>query len=237
MSPSSSNPIRLKVAYKRPEATLNELTRSVSRGRVSLRSPRKVEVGTRFVFELRTVGLPKAIEVMGEVERVMPLGPEFLISIRYDAPPSREGIDEAIAALDRSQELEKVRKHVRIPLNLPAQSDDPYSPSFVIRDLSRGGMGVQVEAPDLPKTIVPGGLVVTEIWFGVNRLALYGEVAWAAAAPHARGFTPPSFGIRFGKLREQTLADLDGLIRLRKLPPPPWRARLSFGEGAMSRLP
>jgi hypothetical protein len=237
MSSPPSDPIRLKIAYKRPEATLNELTRSVSRGRVSLRSPKKVEVGTRFVFELRTQGIAKPIEVFGEVERVMPLGPEFLVSIRYDAPKSREGIDDAIAALDRSHELEKVRQFVRIPLNLPAQSDDPYSPSFVIRDLSRGGMGVQVEAPDLPKTIVPGGLVVTEIWFGVNRIALYGEVAWAAAAPHARGFTPPSFGIRFGKLREQTLAELDGLIHLKKLPPPPWRARLSFGPGAMSRLP
>lgn len=236
MSPSSE-PIRLRVAYKRPEVTLNEFTRSVSRGRVSLRCPKRVEVGTRFVFELNTAGVPKPIEVFGEVERVMPVGPEFLVSVRYDAPQTREGIDEAIAALDRSHELEKVRKHVRVPLNLPAQSDDPYSPSFVIRDLSLGGMGVQVEAPELPNPVVPGGLVVAEIWFGVNRIALHGEVAWAMAAPSGPAFSPPTFGVRFGKLRDTTASELQALIRLRKLPPPPWRARLSFGPGAMSRLP
>jgi hypothetical protein len=232
-------PIRLKIAYQRPESALGEFTRSVSRRTVSLRSPKKVEPGTEFVFELFSKGMAKPVEVRGKVERVLPLGKEFLLTIRYEPSGNREWLDLVLAELKRLHQDEKKRVHLRVPLNLPAQADLPYSPSFVIRDLSRGGMGVSVEAPELPPAIKPGELVLAELTYGKERLILYGSVVWAAStSPDAqRALYLPGFGVRFGKLRPATVIELDRMLSLEVLPPPSIQARLSFGKDAMARMP
>jgi hypothetical protein len=234
----STRPVRLKVAYRRPEVALAEFTRSVARRTVSLRSPRKLPVGTRFVFELHAQGLPQPVEVLGEVERVLPLGGEFLVSIRYDPGDRLEAIQDLLAQMRQAHEDEKVRAHLRVPLNLPAQTNLPYSPVFVIRDFSRGGMGIAVESAEMPKEIRVGVLALAELSHGEERLVLHGEVVWAATTTDSyRPFTLPSFGVRFGKLREPALEQLDRLLALKMLPPPAVTVRLSFGMDAVGRMP
>ena len=231
-------PIRLKIAYQRAESALGEFTRSVSRRTVSLRSPKQVTPGTEFVFELSAPGVTTPVEVHGKVERVLPLGNEFLISIRYEPTERREGLELALAQLQQAHAAEKNRAHLRVPLNLPAQSLLPNAPLFVIRDVSKGGMGVSVEAAELPPVIAPGELVLAEIATGSEIVALYGSVVWIS-----RGSTNgarqvfPEFGVRFGKLRPAAVAQLERLLALKVLPPNPMQARLSFGKEAMARMP
>ena len=232
----SAGPVRLRVTYRRPETALGEFTRSVARRTVSLRSRRAVPVGTEFVFELLTEGVSEPVEVLGKVERVVPLGKEFLVVIRYDPGERRGAIDEVLAQMYRAHAHEKARLHLRVPLNLPAQSDLPYSPVFVIRDLSRGGMGLSIEAASVPSVIHIGALVLAEIRHGQERIALMGEVVWAASSTDpTRPFTHPSFGVRFGPVAEKTAPQLERLLALKVLPPPEVTVRLSFGMDAVQR--
>jgi hypothetical protein len=234
---SGSGPVRLRVAYRRPEVAIGEFTRSVARRTVSLRSPRSVAVGTQFIFELLTEGVSEPVEVLGKVERVLPLGREYLISVRYDPGTRRGAIDQVLEQMRRAHAQERARMHLRVPLNLPAQSDLAYSPMFVIRDLSRGGMGVAVEAPAMPREIHIGVLVFAEIRHGEDRIGLHGEVVWAASTTDpTRPFTYPSFGVRFGALRDPTVAQVDRLLALKVLPPPEVTVRLSFGMDALKRI-
>ena len=70
MSPVACGPIRLKVGYQTPETVLGELTKSVGRGGVRIEEKRTVPVGTKFVFELKSVGVKESIEVNGVVQTV-----------------------------------------------------------------------------------------------------------------------------------------------------------------------
>ena len=65
---SSRSSVRLKVAYKTPEALLGEFTRSVGQGGVTLETRKSVPTGTRFVFEMHAKGVGKPLEVVGEVD-------------------------------------------------------------------------------------------------------------------------------------------------------------------------
>src|SRR6185312_6479540 len=108
-------------------------------------------------------GLAQPVEVFGEVERVLPLGGQFLVSIRYDPGDRVEAITHLLEQMQLAHAEEKVRAHMRVPLNLPAQADLAYSPMFVIRDFSRGGMGVTVESAEMPKEIRVGVLSLAEL--------------------------------------------------------------------------
>jgi hypothetical protein len=80
--------------------------------------------------------------------------------------------------------------------------------------------------------------VLLEVSLSLGALALYGEVVWTFAPPPERtAWVSPAFGIRFGKLRPDTLDRLDRILALRSLPPPPWKASISFGMEAVSKMP
>jgi hypothetical protein len=69
-------------------------------------------------------------------------------------------------------------------------------------------------------------------------LMLHGEVVWTAQPPPERSkWINPSFGVAFGKLRPDTIERLERILVLRGLPPPPWKARVSFGLDAVGRMP
>jgi hypothetical protein len=233
------NPIRFKVSYKSPASLLSEFTRSVGKGGVTLESKKAVQLGTRFVFELHAHGVAEIVEVYGEVMQVSPgLHGNHLLHVRYDPSNDRQGLDAVIQRIFDSQQYETVRKHPRIPLNLRGTEETPYSPRYVVRDISLGGVGVEVEAERFSGNIRVGQPFLLEIWLSLGTLALYGEIIWAfSPTPDRPAMLQPSFGAQFGKLRPDTIERLERIVQLKGLPPPPWRARLSFGLDAVSRLP
>jgi PilZ domain len=231
--------IRLKVSYKSAESLLSEFTRSVGRGGVTIETRKTVPLGTRFIFELYAQGIATPVEVFGQVLQVSPgLNDKHLLHIRYDSGTDRTGLDTVIQRIFEAQQFEKIRKHPRIPLNLRGTEDAPYSPQYVVRDISLGGVGVEVEADKLPPAVRTGQPFLLEIWLSLGSLALYGEILWAFTPPTDRArILNPAFGVQFGKLRPDTLERLERIVQLQGLPPPPWRARLSFGMDAVSRMP
>jgi hypothetical protein len=232
-------PIRLKVSYKTPEALLGVFTRSVGKGSVALETHRKVAVGTQFLFELHANGVPEPVEVVGEVIQVRPGAKgKFLLGIRYDPGGGRKGIDAVLRRIFDAHKLEKVRRHPRVPIYLRATDESPQSPSYLIRDISRGGVGVEVQTHALPRAVQVGAPVLIEVWLSLGPLSLHGEVVWQFTPPAESGqWINPSFGVNFGKLRQDTVERLERIVTLRGLPPPPWKARISFGKDAVARMP
>ncbi len=236
----SDGSIRLKVSYKSASSLLNEFTRTVGKGSVALESKKKVKVGTRFVFEMHESGANTRIEVIGEVVSVTPLANgKHLLNIRYDPGGAREGLDGVLARIFEDQtKYEKMRKHPRVPINLRATEDAPYSPSFLVRDISGGGVGVEVESPTVPKAVALASPFLLEIWLSIGTLSLHGEIAWLAAqTSDGSKWMNPVFGVKFGKLRPESAEHLKKILTLRGLPPAPWKARVSFGLDAVSRMP
>ncbi|MGQ0508682.1 MAG: PilZ domain-containing protein [Myxococcaceae bacterium] len=232
-------PIRLKVSYKSAESLVNEFTKSVGKGGVALESRKKVPIGTQFVFELVEATSGERVEVVGEVVSVTQVNAgKFLLNIRYDAGLNRGGLDAVLQRIYDTQQLEKMRKHPRVPINMRATEDAAYSTSYLIRDVSGGGAGVEIESPKVRPEIVVSGPVLLEIWLSLGTLALHGEIMWVSTPPADRAkWINPSFGVRFGKLRTESAENLEKLLQLKGLPPPPWKARVSFGMDAVSRMP
>jgi Tfp pilus assembly protein PilZ len=228
--------VRLKVTYKKPEALLSEYTRSVGQGGVTLQTKKSLPVGTRFVFEMHNPGVATPVEVLGEVVRVTPQanGP-FLITVKYDAGMDRGGLDAVLQRVFDMQAFEKLRRYPRIPLHLPAMEEEtPFAPPFFVKDLSRGGVGLEVEAPELPYSVKVGMPFLLEMDLTLGTLLLPGEVAWTSAGgPEVM----PTFGVNFGTLSKNTVERLEKLLSLESLPPPPWRARICFGVDAVMKTP
>lgn len=238
--PSSRTPsVRLRVAYKSPAALLGEFTRSVGQGYVALETHRDVEVGTRFVFELHASGVGQPVEVLGEVVQVSrEPGGRRLLTVRYDAGDDRAGLDAVLRRIFETYALEQVRRFPRIPLHLRATEEAPFAPTFLVRDISRGGLGLEVEAPALPRAVRVGTPFLLEMGLSIGQLPLHGEVVWTtSSAPGSLAAMSPGFGVQFGKLQADVAERLEQLLALSALPPAPWRARVSFGLSAVERMP
>jgi len=220
---------RFRIGYRKPETLLHEFTRSVNRNCVTLNVPRPVKAGTRFVFELMTVGVRKPVEVEGEVLSVQAgIDGRFRLNITY-SPGQRGGLDDVVFRVFDAQRAERVRRSPRVPMNLRAAEDAPYSPGYLIRDLSLGGAGMEVEASDLPKTINRGSPALIQITLKSGGLLdLRGVVVWARrAGPNTLNW---DFGIQFVEdLELESLEMLDEVVTLRSIPR---RARISFGLDA-----
>jgi hypothetical protein len=207
--PASRTPsVRLRVAYKSPQSLLGEFTRSVGQGCVALETERDVAVGTRFIFELHASGLDAPVEVLGEVVSVatQPSG-RRLLTVRYDAGGDRAGLDAVLQRIFDGQEHEPARRFPRIPLHLRATEDAPFSPAFLVKDISRGGLGLEVEAPALPRSVRVGtpfllemtlslGLLRTARWCGPP--APRPSAAWRWHPPSACSSAPCAWTSRSG---------------------------------------
>ncbi len=227
----SGGPVRLKVAYKSPEALVGELTRSVGRGGVRIESHRALPIGTRFVFELKSQGVGAVVEVPGTVMSVSESAPgRWILHIRYEPPQEREGLDAVINRIFETARVDAKRKHARIPLQVRAVEDKPHAPTFRLRDISIGGVGIDVESEKVPAYIRAGVPFVLQMKLTRGHLLVRGEVAWVVQT-RADGLTP-RVGVTFSEVPEKTTRLLGDLLSLRVLPSPPWIARLAFGEDA-----
>ncbi len=235
-SPENESSVRLKVSYKTPEALIDEYTRSVSQGSVTLETRRSLTRGTRFVFEMQAEGVDRPVEVVGEVVHVTPRpGGRYHLTVRYGMSTDRAALDAVLQRIF-AQEQEKLRRYPRIPLNVRAIESTPFSPAFYVRDISRGGVGMEVDAASLPPMVRVGAPFLLEMELAPGPLLLPGEVVWTSTAFRAHSPVTPIFGIHFKPLPQETADRLEALLTLESLPPGPWWARVSFGQEALSRL-
>ena len=230
--PHAQGAVRLRVTYQSPRSLVAELTRSVGRGPVALESRRPLPRGSRFELELRAHGVAVAVQVLGEVVLCEPAqGPpgRWELGIQYRAGEDLRGLEEALRWISESHRQQPRRRaHPRIPIFFQAGGGAPTTPLFAVRDLSRGGAGVKLESGEAPRSLQAGAPALLELLLPGRALLLHGEVAWRSSA---------AFGMRFGRLRPDAVERLGEVLALRGLPAPPWKARLSFGMDAVSRMP
>lgn len=223
-------PVRLKVAYKTPESLLGELTKSVGRGGVRIETKKGLPIGTKFVFELHSPGVRDPVEVSGTVLSVTETAPgRFVLHIRYEAPRNRLGLDGVLKRIFDASEFDTKRKAPRIPLHVRATENRPDAPTYRLRDISAGGVGIDVEADTLPRHITVGTPFLIQMKLTTGVLSVPGEVIWAVTS-RSSATLPPRVGVAFGKLQPQVSQMLDDLLTLKALPTPPWIARVLFGS-------
>lgn len=228
--------VRLRVSYKSPQALLGELTRSVGRGGVRIESHRSLEVGTKFIFELKSTDTHEPVEVQGTVMSVSESSPgKYVLHIRYEPPKTRVGIEAVLNRIFNIAKADAKRKHARIPLQVRAVGESPNSPIFRLRDISRGGVGIDIESEAMPNQITIGTPFLLMMKLTTGQLAVPGDVVWVVSSKHDG--LPLRIGVGFGLLTPATANLLDDLIALRALPAPPWIARISFGDDALARRP
>jgi PilZ domain len=230
-------PVRLRVSYRSPTSLLQAFTRSVGKGGVSLPSKKRVERGTRFLFELVAEDVTEPVEVLGEVVDIRDAANgEFVLGIRYLPGRSRRGLDAVLHRLFEAHRSEQVRRYPRVPVHLRAEDHSGLVAVWSVRDLSRGGAGIELEAGDLPSRAQVGAPVLIEIWLESGSILLHGEVVWMTAGS-ARPRMPPALGVSFGRLLPDTLRSLDRVLVLDGFPTGPWKAELRFGLDAVERMP
>lgn len=230
MKATSAGGVRLKVAYKSPQALIGELTKSVGRGGVRIESKRAVPVGTKFTFELHAQGVSETVDVLGTVLTVTESQPgKFVLHIRYEPPDMRDGIDAIIAKIFKVSDTDPKRRAPRVPLHVRAVENRPESPTYRLRDVSRVGVGIDVDGDHLPAHVHVGMPFSLSMKLLGGMMTLPGEVVWAVSASPA-GPLPPRIGVAFGVMSLKMQDMLDGLISLRSMPPPPWIAKLAFGS-------
>jgi len=128
---------------------------------------------------------------------------------------------------------EKMRRYPRVPVHLKAQG---ITQMWSVRDLSRGGAGVELEQGELPGDARLGVPVLLELALESGRLLLHGAVVWATGGTQ-RPRTAPALGVEFGRLGMETLRALDRVLVLDGFPSGPWEAELTFGMDAVGRMP
>ena len=109
-----------------------------------------------------------------------------------------------------------------------ATEDRPDSPTYRLRDISSGGVGIDVEADTLPRHIKVGTAFLIQMKLTTGMLSAPGQVVWAVST-RASDTMPPRVGVVFGALAPKVAELLNDLLTLKALPTPPWIARVSFG--------
>jgi len=172
--------------------------------------------------------------VLGEVVDVRrSASGEYFLNIRYVPGRSRKGLDAALMKLFESHRHEKMRRYPRVPVHLKAQGTTQV---WSVRDLSRGGAGVELEQGELPRDARLGVPVLLELALDSGRLLLHGAIVWATGGTQ-RPRTAPALGVEFGRLGMETLRALDRVLVLDGFPAGPWEAELTFGMDAVGRMP
>lgn len=205
--------------FKSARSLITEYTTSISKGGCRLQSKQALPVGTRFVFEMYATNAEAPVEVEGEVIWCGPSSESGLheLGIRYlPSEEKRAALEKLLEEIFAEHRYEKARLHPRIPVNLVAR--DALSPEqrYLIRDLSRGGMGLRVPAEtSLPADLQPQALASLAVHFaGEPPLEVGGEVVWIAYG--RKGFTHTAIGVAFVGIGLQHQQAIDGLIQLRR---------------------
>lgn len=225
-----ADPVRLKVPFETPEALIAEVSRSVGRGGVRLETKRGLPVGTRFIFELYARGLNRSVDVFGTVLSATetPHG-QFLLHIRYDPPMVRDGLELMLAKILAHSKTTGRRSNARVPLQVRAVEERGGSPVYRLRDISMGGLGLDVEGDRIPPYIAVGMRFLFRMKLRGGQLQVGGTVNWVA---QHMSIDRPAIGVLFDELTGKDEQLMEGLLSLSALPSPPWIARVAFGDEA-----
>jgi c-di-GMP-binding flagellar brake protein YcgR len=210
-------PIRLRVTFKSFRALLSEYTTSISRGGCTLKLPTSLPPDTVFNFELTVEGREtRSIEIEGRVVHSTPrAGGGFDVGITY-VPISTPRRVATTRFLDEvfSEKLAK-RSHARVPVNIVAEEEGGEG-RYLIRDLSRGGMGLRLGAHQpLPEGIALGREVkITVIHDGDQPFLLDGVVVRLDVPASASGRA--GIGLQFRNLTEANARLVDALLYLHR---------------------
>lgn len=210
-------PIRLKVTFKSLRALLSEYTTSVSKGGCTIRTQSAIEPGSVFIFALTAEGRERrSIEIEGRVQHSTPRSDGgFDVGISYVSASSPRRVattrflDEVFA-----EKLAK-RHHARVPVNLIAEdADRPLR--YLIRDLSRGGMGLKLAVDrELPADVCLGQRVQVSILHdGDLPFIFFGTIVRLEGGSATK--KQPSIGLRFINLDEANSRMIDALLYLHR---------------------
>lgn len=222
------SPAELHVEYSSPSSLLAEFTRCVGRGQSSIETRQSVAPGTTLVLKMGCAGSGESVLVTAEVLRAQPISHDlFLLTLQYTS--DARGLSHIVQdVLSRKKEHE-LRRHVRMPMMIAATEDAPYSPQYLMQDLSPGGARFELQSPRLPPHVTRGTSVLLQFSNALGPDLLPGHVAWTQGP--GEGATPaglPTFGLAFAPLAETARNKLDRFLSFQSLPPPPWNARLRF---------
>lgn len=210
-------PIRLKVSFRSARSLVTEYTTSVSKGGCQLRAKKGLKPGTRFVFEMFARDADEPVKVEGEVVRSM-LGPDGLyeVGVRYVASSGeRAALAKLLEEIVAEQRFEKARRHPRIPVNLVARDSADASRLYLVRDLSRGGLGLRLpDGQELPPALATGRKVWLEVTLVDEKVDIAGQVVWSTQG--RAGFTHAGAGVAFEELEGRRLSAFEALARLER---------------------
>jgi len=218
---------RFRVQYRLPERLVAEVARCVNGGFSTLDVPAPQVVGRRLVFELSAWLIPRTVELQAVVLATMPLPDgRCRIALRYWLT-RRGGLDDALYRLLNFRDTEPLRRSPRMPVRLPAVADDGAE-AYLVKDLSLGGAGVDLEGSATPRGLGVGAHVkLTVILDEKKTFSRSGQVVWVR--PHASpdGRTRPGFGVELsGRIDVEGLEALDRILMLKSTPRCTW---LSLG--------
>lgn len=220
------HPIRLRVAFTTARALVCEYTTSVSKGGCSVRSSTPVDVGLSFVFELAVEGQPhRKLEVEGRVVHTTARKDGgYDVGVEY-APVTGARQVETARFLDEvfAEQLAK-RKHARVPVNLVAEDLADANLRYLVRDLSKGGMGLRLPADRaLPPGLAAGDRAELQIWHDGDAPFVFGASVARVQDVAGRG-SQASVGLCFDELSEANQRLVDALLYLHR----PRSLRLRF---------
>lgn len=210
-------PIRLRVTYKSARALLSEYTTSLSRGGCTIKSKTAVETDRSFIFELTAEGMErKVLEIEGRVVHCTqrPDG-DYSVGIEYQPLSSPRRIATS-RFLDQvfAEHLAK-RGSARVPVNLVAEDAVDRS-RYLVRDLSRGGMGLRLPAErKLPVSLQLGQRAeVTIIHDGDLSFVLNARIARLSHGDPPK--EQAAIGLQFQDLGEANMRIIDALLYLHR---------------------
>ena len=115
------------------------------------------------------------------------------------------------------------------PLAVRATENRPGAPNYRLRDISAGGVGVDIEADALPPHVTVGAPFSLSMKLTTGMLNVPGQVVWAVTTRESDTL-PPRVGVAFEPLTANMKELIDDVLTLKALPAPPWIAKVSFGK-------
>jgi hypothetical protein len=211
-------PIRLEVVYHSARSLMTEYTTSVSKGGCRIQCKQPLEVGTKFLFQMFSKKGATPVEILGEVVWCKAAKPPGLyeVGIRY-APTQekRAALESVLDQIFREHAFEKARLHVRVPVNLVAEDTVQPSRRYLVRDISRGGIGLRLPLDmDLPEDLKLRTLVNLAVKLGDEITEIGGEVVWTVE--RRAGLTHATVGVAFLGARAAQLQAIDALMHLNR---------------------
>jgi type IV pilus assembly protein PilZ len=99
-----SQPIELRVQYKRLNSFFADYAKNIRRGRTFIATDRLLAVGTDFVFKLEVPGLPDGLVLRGKVQWVVTPDPPGLgsgmgIGFVFESDADRQRVDAIVETL------------------------------------------------------------------------------------------------------------------------------------------